>query len=193
MRKILIIAGPSAVGKTTVMKDMLSRHPEFEFIRSATTRAPRGDGHDSEYIYLSLSEFKARIENGGMLEHTEYSGHFYGTPASEIERIFADGKIPLLILDINGVKSVKGAERSFKTVAVYITADMDILDKRLTERAVALGGSEDAIASVERRKAQNRRDLSDMDGFSASFDAIVENKEITKTTEEIYKIFDGIK
>lgn len=193
MRKILILAGPSAVGKTTVMKEMLKRYPEFEFIRSATTRAPRGDGHDSEYIYLSLPDFKRRIESGEMLEHTEYSGHFYGTPGSEIERIFAEGKIPLLILDINGVRSVKGQKRSFKTVAVYITANMDILDKRLSERAAALGGGEDAVASAERRKAQNRHDISVIEKFASSFDAMVENSEVSKTAEEIYKMFDGIK
>ena len=70
MRKILILAGPSAVGKTTVMKEILSRSDEFEFIRSATTRAPRGDGHDSEYIYLTEIEFKKRIADGEMLEYT---------------------------------------------------------------------------------------------------------------------------
>ena len=193
MKSILILAGPSAVGKTTVMKEMLSRYPEFEFIRSATTRAPRGDEHDGEYIYLTVPEFKSRIENGEMLEHTEYSGNFYGTPSSEIDRIFSEGKIPLLILDINGVRSIKEKERSFKTVAFYITADIATLDARLSERARALGGGEVALTSVKRRMEQNRRDLESIENFAQVFDAVVENLEVTTTAEEIYGIFTDLK
>ncbi len=193
MSSILILAGPSAVGKTTVMKEMLLRYPEFEFIRSATTRAPRGDGHDGEYIYLSESDFKARTENGGMLEYTEYSGNFYGTPASEIERIFLEGKTPLLILDINGVRSVKEKERSFKTVAVYITADIATLDKRLAERVIMLGGGDEALETVKKRMAQNRRDLSSIEDFAPLFDGVVENREIASTVDKIYEIFTEFK
>ena len=72
MRKILVLAGPSAVGKTTVMKEILEKYPEFEFVRSATTREVRNDSHKSEYIYLSRSEFSDRVEKGEMLEHTEF-------------------------------------------------------------------------------------------------------------------------
>ena len=193
MKSILILAGPSAVGKTTVMKEILSRCPDFEFIRSATTRAPRGDGHDGEYIYLTAPEFKSRIENGEMLEYTEYSGNFYGTPSSEIERIFADGRIPLLILDINGVRSIKEKERGFKTVAVYITTDIATLEKRLYERAAALGGGEEALLSIKKRIEQNLRDISSADEFISLFDASVQNKVVTKTAEEIYRIFNNVK
>ena len=88
MNKILILAGPSAVGKTTVADYILKSYPSFSLVRSATTRAKRGDGHDAEYIYLSREEFNARLLSGKMLEHTEYANEMYGTPASEIERIF---------------------------------------------------------------------------------------------------------
>ena len=115
MKKILVIAGPSAVGKTTVMNEILRQNAGFEYIRSATTRAPRGDVFDLEYIYLSKEEFLERIENGGVLEYTEYGGNFYGTPKSEIERIFSVGKTPVLILDLNGVKSLKSIPRILKT------------------------------------------------------------------------------
>ena len=101
MNRILVLAGPSAVGKTTVMKEILSHSSRFEFMRSATTRAPRSDGNDSEYVYLSKEEFKAQIVSGEMLEYTEFGGNFYGTPISELKRASALGKTPLLILDIN--------------------------------------------------------------------------------------------
>ena len=100
MKKALVLVGPSAVGKTTVMSELIRRGPEFEFIRSATTRSPRGDGHDDEYIYLTVDEFRARISTGGMLEYTEYGGNLYGTPASEITpalRPLSSGSIILAI------------------------------------------------------------------------------------------------
>ena len=71
MNAILVIVGPSGVGKTTVANRVVERDPSFEFVRSATTRAPRGDGNDSEYIYLTREEVLGRVESGKMLEYME--------------------------------------------------------------------------------------------------------------------------
>ncbi|MBE6645105.1 MAG: hypothetical protein E7612_06995 [Ruminococcaceae bacterium] len=189
MRKILVLAGPSAVGKTTVMKRILSVYNNFELVRSATTRAPRGDGHDGEYIYLSESEFKSKIENGEMLEYTEYSGNLYGTPYSELKRIFGKGRTPLLILDINGVLSLKNTPRDFKTVAVYITADTEILDARLKKRAEVAGNTEAALLTMEKRKMQNHRDLQLVSKLTDKFDAVIRNDDIEICADSINKIF----
>ncbi len=193
MKKILVIAGPSAVGKTTVMKKILSINPNFEFIRSATTRAPRGDGHDSEYLYLSKEEFQERIALGKMLEHTEFGGNFYGTPASEIERIFALGKTPILILDINGVRTLKETPRDFSVVAVYITAEMKVLISRLRERAEGAGMTAEASRIMEGRIEQNRRDLSDIEKILGIFDATLENITVDNTAREILSVFEKTK
>lgn len=189
MKKILVLAGPSAVGKTTVMKKILEKHPEFEFICSATTREKRQDAHESEYIYLSIEEFKKQVSDGKMLEYTEFGGNFYGTPASEIERIFSDGKIPLLILDINGVKSLKSRPRDFITYSVYILADIYVLDARLYERAVAEGLTEKAVAVFKKRKAVNRRDIESLSEISSLFDAKVINLDISDTADNIIRLF----
>ena len=106
MRKILVLAGPSAVGKTTVVKELLTQNPKFEYIRSATTRAPRGDGHDSEYIYLTECEFRKRIADGGMLEYTEYCGNYYGTLSDKvIDRL--ESKNVVLEIEVEGAMNVK--------------------------------------------------------------------------------------
>ena len=191
MKKVLVIAGPSAVGKTTVAKHLLSLHEEFEFVRSATTRAPRADGNDSEYIYLTGSEFKESIDNGKMLEFTEYSGNFYGTPLSETDRIFAKGKIPLLILDINGVLSLKNITEKIKSVAVYITADTETLDERLTERARLEGNTEAALTTLKKRKEQNRRDILTVSQNSDKFDAVIRNDNIDFCAKQIYDVFNN--
>lgn len=192
MNKILVLAGPSAVGKTTVMGKLISQNPSFEYIRSATTRAPRGDGHDSEYIYLSVEEFKLLIDSGGVLEYTEYGGNYYGTPISEIERIFECGKIPLLILDINGVKALKSKPHSFSVVAIYITADTDVLDKRLYERFAAAGKTESAAAIYETRREQNRKDLETLPTLAGIFDAFVENTTPDETASKILSLFESV-
>ena len=189
MKRLLIIAGPSAVGKTTVAKDILDRGVGFELSRSATTRAPRGDGHDQEYIYISESEFRSRISDGEMLEYTEYGGNIYGTPLTEIKRIFNEGKIPLLVLDINGVVSLKSASHDFSSYAVYINADMETIDKRLLERAERDGYSEKAMATYERRMAQNRLDIKRAEELSFLFDLTLVNNEVSECASEILKSF----
>ena len=189
MNRVLVIAGPSAVGKTTVMKRILELYPEFEFVRSATTREARNDPHKSEYIYLSRAEFLTRVKNSEMLEYTEFAGNCYGTPASEIKRISAEGKIPLLILDINGVKSLKSGSFGFETYSVYITADVKVLDERLYERALSDGLSEKSLSVFSERKSRNRLDLEKISEFSYLFDAIVENTEIDATVEKIVSLF----
>ena len=185
MRKILVLIGPSAVGKTTVMGEIIRVHPEFEFIRSATTRAPRGDGHDSEYIYLTETEFLGRVKRGEMLEYTRFGENLYGTPSSEIERIFDCGKIPLLILDINGVSTLKGSPRTFETCAVYLTADIEVLDERLYARMIKDGN----IQAYERRKAQNRYDLANLSKICGLFSAVIKNSDVKACAMQTVKAF----
>ena len=189
--RALIIAGPSAVGKTTVAKEILARGVGFELSRSATTRAPRGDGHDGEYIYLSETEFRKGIENGDMLEYTEYGGNLYGTPASEIKRISDSGRIPLLILDLNGVASLKSASDSINAFSVYLLADIETLDKRLFERAEKDGFSEKAMQTLEKRKKQNRDDLETVMRMPHLFDARIANLTVKECADNVIKAFSA--
>ena len=189
MKKILILAGPSAVGKTTVADYILKTNTDFSLVRSATTRTKRGDGHDAEYIYLSKEEFCARILSGKMLEHTEYANEMYGTPASEIEKIFDEGKIPLLILDLNGVRSLKGAALGYGVFSVYLTSEESVLNERLYERARAEGLTKTALNKFERRKEQNRLDKETVKSTPNLFDAVIENTTVEKTAEDIISKF----
>ena len=189
MKKLLIIAGPSAVGKTTVAKEILDRGVGFELSRSATTRAPRGDGHDQEYLYITADEFKAKISDGEMLEYTEYGGNYYGTPLSEIERIFKEGKIPLLILDINGVVSLKNSSCGISPFAVYITADSAEIEKRLYERAERDGFSEKAMSTYEQRIKQNAIDQKRFFEVASYFDQTALNSSVSECADAILKEF----
>ena len=192
MKSVLVLVGPSAVGKTTVMTHILEADPRFILVRSATTRAPRGDGHNSEYIYLSREEFLSRVERGEMLEHMEYGDNLYGTPRSEIERIFGLSKIPLLILDIEGVKSLKSVERDFKTVAIYVWQDLSILCDRLFDRELKKQFTPEAEATYKKRVAMNKRDYASLPSICHLFDSFVKNDTISNTVYDILSDFEAI-
>ncbi len=184
MNSILIIAGPSAVGKTTLAHALLKEDEKFELVRSVTSRPPRGDSFDREYIYLQNEELKQLIDNGGVLEHTEYAGALYGTPKSEIERILSAGKTPLLILDLDGVHSVVNAKNDFKACALYITAPMELLDKRLSERYGADTEKRDS------RMAKNRADFLRLEEIKQDFYRFTENSgNAAESVAQIKKAF----
>ena len=171
MNSVIILAGASAVGKTTV-GTLLVETGKFELVRSATTREKRNDAFGSEYIYLSRDEFLELIENGGVLEHTEYAGNLYGTPRSEIERISSEGKTPLLILDLNGVKSLSEAE-GINPCSIYLWEDLNVMEKRLYDRYVGESPSVEGMKSFLSRKEQNISDFLEMEKHAPVFYSFV--------------------
>ena len=192
MRKnILIIAGPSAVGKTTVAHRMLELDDRFEFVRSVTTRARRQDAFDNEYIYITDDEFRHLIATGGVLEHTEYAGNFYGTPRSEIDRITSEGKIPLLILDINGVGSLYRNKGDIYPCGVYVYDDIDVMEERLRLRYADDWESEDSRRKFNSRREQNIVDYKGIQDSSSVFYSFVRNcSSVDDCAKNICSIFE---
>lgn len=190
MKNILIIAGPSAVGKTTIAHRMLELDDRYEFVRSVTTRPCRGDQFNSEYIYITDAEFRALIETKGVLEHTEYAGNFYGTPRSEIDRITAAGKIPLLILDINGVTSLYNNAGDISVCGVYVYDDIDVMEERLYERYKDDMDSPDTQKRYDSRRRQNVIDYSELPIRESVFYAFIKNcSSVDCCAERIGAIF----
>lgn len=104
---LMIISGPAGSGKGTVCSHLASLD-NFEISVSATTRAPRpGEEDGKSYHFISSEEFLKRIENGDMLEYTEYCGNFYGTPKKEAEEVLNSGKNLLLEIEVEGAKNIK--------------------------------------------------------------------------------------
>ena len=184
MNNIVIVAGPSAVGKTTVVWEMLKNDERFEFVRSATTREVRGDSYSSEYIYITREEFEELIRTGGVLEYTEYAGSYYGTPRSEIDRIHSSGKIPLLILDIVGVHSLM-QEKNLSVCGVYVYDDIKVMQGRIYERYLGNGENEDGRRRYESRKLQNEEDYRNLPNIIEDFYALVKNEGAPLETADL--------
>lgn len=191
MYNVMTIAGPSAVGKSTVAERILSLDNRFSFVRSATTRAPRGDGKDAEYVYFTREEFEKLIENGGVIEYTEYSGELYGTLRSEIYEKCRDGKIPLLILDLNGVRAISRAE-GINSCTVYIYDSLSVITDRLKNRYLLNDSTQDEKfkALFLSRKKQNELDYSAIVNFQAEFYSFVKNNmSVTDVAEALIEIY----
>ena len=181
MKKLLVLAGPSAVGKTTISDEIMRQNDKFTLSRSATTRAPRGDGHDDEYVYLTRDEFLAAIESGDILEHTEYSGDLYGTPKSEILRAEREGKYALFILDLAGVASLRESEFADDTLFVYIYDTLNTLEERLYARYMN-PPTVDGLTKFAKRKEQNIADYLGFDKHAPLFDLMISNATTVSET-----------
>src|SRR5947209_17163165 len=104
---VLVVTGPSGVGKGTLIRELLARRPEFKLSISATTRKPRpGEVDGRDYYFLTTEEFERRLARGEFLEHAMYAGNMYGTPRSEVDR--AGGNL-VLEIEVQGARQVREA------------------------------------------------------------------------------------
>jgi len=168
--KLIIFSAPSGAGKTTIVRHLLEKDLNLEFSISATSRGKRHTETDGkDYYFLSPEEFRSKIENDEFLEWEEvYSGTFYGTLKSEIERIRKAGKNVIFDVDVVGGSNMKkyfGDE----ALAIFVQPpSVAELRNRLVSR------STDAPEVIEKRIAKAEYELT----FSDQFDVIVVNENI---------------
>lgn len=171
--KLIIFSAPSGSGKTTIVRHLLNKFPDkIAFSISASTREPRGNEVDGkDYYFISQEEFLHRIAQEQFIEFEEvYSGTFYGTLKSELERIWAQGKQVIFDIDVIGGLRLK---RKFgdRALAIFVhPPSLEILESRLRGRGT---DSEEKIRErVE--KAKNELD------YAPKFDVVLTNNELTE-------------
>jgi guanylate kinase len=171
---VFVITGPSGAGKGTLIRRLVERHPDLEVAVSATTRPQRpGEEHGREYWFLSEAEFVARIESGAFLEHVEFAGGRYGTLASEIDRINADGRVCVLELEIEGALKVQ--DEVDASVTLFIAADVPELERRLLARATESSGEIGERISLARHQLEQ----------AYRFRYMVRNDDVERATEAL--------
>ena len=106
--KLVVLAGPSGVGKGTVVRELVRQKPEVFLSVSATTRKPRPEeNHDDHYMFLTEKEFLDEIDKGNLLEHAQFAGAWYGTPRKPVEERIKNNQIVVLEIDLQGARQVK--------------------------------------------------------------------------------------
>ena len=174
---VFVVTGPSGAGKGTLIQLVLPRFAELALAVSATTRAQRpGEQDGVHYWFLDREEFDRRVVEGDFLEWVDYVGNRYGTLNSEIDRLRAEGKAPLLELETDGALRVKA--RVPGAVTIFVTAPVEELERRLRDRATESSGVIDERIATARRQLEQQTE----------FDHVVLNDERKRAADHLAEI-----
>lgn len=132
---IFVISGPAGSGKGTVVKLLREMVPNIGFSVSATTRAPRpGEEDGVNYHFMTREDFTRLLDEGQILEHTEYCGNLYGTLKSEAEKVISEGRDVILEIEVEGALQVKRLLPDDTVTVMLIAPDKSELERRLRGR-----------------------------------------------------------
>jgi len=175
--KIIIITAPSGSGKTTLVKRILQACPELAFSISACTRSPRnGEQHGVDYYFYVEQEFRKLIEQGAFVEwEMVYTGKYYGTLKSELERIWQSQRHPLVDIDVKGALAIHDVFPS-RSLSIFIkTPSLEVLRQRLILRGT------ETPQSLEERIFKAEYELT----FANEFDKVIVNDDLDLATSEL--------
>ncbi|RVW04327.1 guanylate kinase [Rhodococcus xishaensis] len=178
--RLVVLAGPSAVGKSSVVRLLRERMPEVVFSVSVTTRDPRpGEVDGQDYHFISRDEFDRMITAGELLEWAEIHGGLQrsGTPAGPVRKALAEGKPVLVEVDLAGARLVRSAMPE-ALLAFMAPPSWEVLVSRLTGR-----GTEPADV-VERRLQTAKVELAAQD----EFDSVIVNEDVGRACEELVSL-----
>lgn len=181
--KLIIFSAPSGSGKTTIVKHLLAENEHLGFSISACTRDRRGrsEQNGKDYYFLTPEEFKTRIDNNEFVEWEEvYTGAFYGTLKSEIQRLWDEGKHVLFDVDVQGGLKLKEYYGD-RALAVFVKVpDEETLRQRLMARGT------ETEESLSKRLFKVHFEMS----FQSRFDVILVNDDLETSLKKAQKLVD---
>jgi guanylate kinase len=179
--RLVVLAGPTAVGKGTVSRHIRETYPDVVLSVSATTRAPRlGEIEGEHYYFVSDAEFDAMIERGEFLEYaTVHNAYKYGTPRPPVERALADGRSVLLEIDIQGARAVKAAMPEALLVFL-LPPSVEELVRRQQGRGTE--GPEEQARRLETAKVEM--------AAQDEFDVKIVNHDVSQAAREVVELLD---
>ena len=185
--KLIIFSAPSGSGKTTIVRHLLKTFPnQLEFSISATSRPKRGvEENGKDYHYLTVEEFKQKIDNQEFLEWEEvYTDTHYGTLKSEVDRIWAKGKHVIFDIDVEGGLNLKKIFGDIALAVFVMPPSIKILEERLNTR------STDSTDSIARRVAKAEKEIKTADLFDTFILNEVLEEAFTKAEKIVGEFLD---
>jgi guanylate kinase len=173
--RLIVLTGPSGVGKGTLLKHLCQRHPGLQVSVSLTTRAPRpGEIAGQSYIFVSREEFQAAIQAGELLEWAEYAGNYYGTPRQPVAQALQQGKWVILEIEVVGARQIR--QNFPQAHLIFICPPTwETLEQRLRQRG------QDSETAMQKRLARAQEELQ----AALEFDAQVVNDDLEQAIQEL--------
>jgi guanylate kinase len=181
--RLIVLAGPSGVGKGAIVARLLAAVPDLELSISATTRGPRPrEDEGRHYYFVDREQFDEMIETSGFLEWADIFGERYGTPKEPVARALAEGRDVLVEIDVQGARQVKAAEP--EAYMVFVTPpSLQELERRLRTRGT------ETDAQISRRLAKASDELA----AEPEFDVTVVNDDLETAAREVVQIVDRLR
>lgn len=176
--RLTVLSGPSGVGKGTLVRGLLERHPQLWLSVSATTRPPReGEVEGEHYFFLSPEAFERHVKEGGFLEWATFAGNSYGTPRAAVEQRLAAGQPVLLEIELEGARQVR---RTFPAgLQIFVAPpSFEELERRIRERGT------DQEEAIRKRLARAQEELA----AATEFDAVLVNGTLDVAARELEQL-----
>jgi guanylate kinase len=175
---LIVISGPSGVGKDTVIKHLLDLDPKLKYSVSYTTRPPRpGEVDGVDYRFVNREEFERLMREGALLEYATYDSHLYGTPITPLDQARAAGYDIVLKIDVQGAEQVR--KRAQDALRIFLAPpNMDELLRRRTERHSESARDQTARQVIARHEME----------LAPHFDHVVINDDLERAVQEVLAI-----
>jgi len=166
--KLIVLTGPSGVGKGTLLRSLLQRHPELYFSVSMTTRPPRsGEIPGQHYYFVSRAQFEQMASRGELLEWAEFAGNYYGTPRQPVLEQIRQGKSVVLEIELVGARQIRQTFPEALQIFIMPPSFAE-LERRIRSRA------QDSEAAIARRLTRAREEIN----AAREFDLQVVNDDL---------------
>ncbi|MCY3918820.1 MAG: guanylate kinase [Chloroflexi bacterium] len=179
---VVVLSGPSGVGKDSVLAAALARDDRLARVVTAKTRAPRpGEVDGVHHLFLSVEQFDDLLARGGLLEHAEVYGHYSGVPRDQVERLLGEGRTVVLRTDVQGARTLRA--KIPQALLVFLTVPgVDDLERRMRAR----GGDDEA--AMRCRLAVAREEMAE----AVRFDHVIVNREggLAAAADELLAVID---
>ncbi len=178
---LCVLSSPSGGGKTSVIREIKKRKPEYTYSISATTRPRRDheiDGKD--YFFLSENKFREKINKGDFIEWAEVHGHLYGTPRESIESKLEEGKVVLLDIDVEGGMSIKKLYPDQSLLIFLKPPSIETLIDRLKYR------STETNEQIQKRLERIPKEMS----YADLYDVVIINDVFNRTVNEVIETIE---